>query len=162
MQQKLASFLNQTWSLSILMIKHKFGPRTTDTQWRHKSKISENLGRCSRQNMLQPYLKIWDLELIFGCVVKAISSLGVHGPWFGQYMANFYFSESSEIFWISLAGQLFKFIKERKKLIEAYSRFSCSCWQKNNSVFFLQSMLSVMGVGPSGHKVIQYRIVGRA
>ena len=35
--------------------------RTTDTQWRHKSKKSENLGPCGRQNMLRPYLKIWDL-----------------------------------------------------------------------------------------------------
>ena len=31
--------------------------RTTDTQWRHKSKKSENLGQCGRQNMLWPYLK---------------------------------------------------------------------------------------------------------
>ena len=31
--------------------------RTTDTQWRHKSKITENLGRCGIQNMLRPYLK---------------------------------------------------------------------------------------------------------
>ena len=29
-------------------------PRTTDTQWRHKSKISEKLGRCGRQNILRP------------------------------------------------------------------------------------------------------------
>ena len=33
--------------------------RTTDAQWRHKWKKSENLGWCGRQNMLQPYLKIW-------------------------------------------------------------------------------------------------------
>ena len=30
--------------------------RTTDYE-RHKSKISETLGRCGRQNMLRPYLK---------------------------------------------------------------------------------------------------------
>ena len=48
--------------------------RTTDTQWRHKSKKPENLGRCGRQNMPQPYLKIWEWEWIFGCAVKAISS----------------------------------------------------------------------------------------
>ena len=53
-------------------------PRTTDTQWRHKSKISEEFGRCGRLNMLQPYLKIWDS--IFGHAVKAISSLGVLSP----------------------------------------------------------------------------------
>ena len=39
-----------------------FNALTTDTQWRHKSKKSENLGRCGRQNMLRPYLKIWDWE----------------------------------------------------------------------------------------------------
>ena len=54
--------------------------RTTDTQWRHKSKISETLGRCGRQNMLRPYLKIWEWEWIFGRAVKAISSLGVRSP----------------------------------------------------------------------------------
>ena len=55
--------------------------RTTDTQWRHKSKESENLGRCGRQNMLRPYLKIWGWDLIFGRAVKAISSLGVRSWW---------------------------------------------------------------------------------
>ena len=55
--------------------------RTTDTQWRHKCKISENLGRCGRQNMLRPYIKIWDWDWIFGSAVKAISSLGVRSPW---------------------------------------------------------------------------------
>ena len=54
--------------------------RTTDTQWRHKSKISEKLGRCGRQNMLRPYLNIWDWDWIFGRSVKAISSLGVRSP----------------------------------------------------------------------------------
>ena len=56
--------------------------RTTDTQWRHKLKISEKLGRCGRQNILRPYLKIWEWEWIFGRAVKAISSLGVRSPWF--------------------------------------------------------------------------------
>ena len=60
---------------------HCSNTRTTDTQWRHKSKISENLGRCGRQNMLPPYLKIWEWEWIFGRAVKAISSLGVRSPW---------------------------------------------------------------------------------
>jgi hypothetical protein len=46
------------------------------TQWRHKSKISENFGRCGRQNMLPSCL--WDWEWIFGCEVKAISSLAVY------------------------------------------------------------------------------------
>jgi hypothetical protein len=56
-------------------------PRTTDTQWRHKWKKSEIFGRCGRQNMLWPYLNIWDWDLIFGCAVKTISSPGVRSPW---------------------------------------------------------------------------------
>ena len=56
--------------------------RITDTQWRHRSKKSENLGRCGKQNMLWSYLKIGEWEWIFGCtVLKAISSLGVCSPW---------------------------------------------------------------------------------
>ena len=58
-----------------------FRSQTTDTQWRHKSKISERLGRCGRHNMLWPYLKIWDWDWIFGRAVKAISSFGVRSPW---------------------------------------------------------------------------------
>ena len=44
--------------------------------------ISENLGRCGRQNMLPPYLKIWEWEWIFGRAVKVISSLDVRSPCF--------------------------------------------------------------------------------
>ena len=44
-------------------------------------KSSQKLGQCGRQNMLQPYLKIWDQDLILGRAVKAISSLGVGSPW---------------------------------------------------------------------------------
>ena len=55
-------------------------PRTTDTQWRHKSKMSEKLSRCGRQSMLWLYLKIWDWNWIFGHAVKAISSLGILSP----------------------------------------------------------------------------------
>ena len=47
-----------------------------------KSKKSENLDRCGRQNMLRPYLKIWDWDLIFGRAVKAISSPSVRSPWY--------------------------------------------------------------------------------
>ena len=54
--------------------------RTTDTQWRHKSKKSENLGQFGRQNMLCLYLKIWELEWIFGHSAKALSSPGVRSP----------------------------------------------------------------------------------
>jgi hypothetical protein len=62
------------------------GSLTTDTQWRHKSKISEKLGRCGKQNMLWPYLKIWDWDWIFGRAVKAISSLGVRSSWSGSFV----------------------------------------------------------------------------
>ena len=44
-------------------------------------KKSEILGRCGRQNMLRPYLNIWDWDLIFGRAVKAISSPGIRSPW---------------------------------------------------------------------------------
>jgi hypothetical protein len=63
-------------------------PWTTDTQWRHKSKISENLAWCGRQNMLRPYLKIWQWEWIFGRAVKAISSLCVRSPWSKPKVGN--------------------------------------------------------------------------
>ena len=39
------------------------------------------MGRCDRQNMLPPYLKIYNWELIFGRAVKSISSPGVRSPW---------------------------------------------------------------------------------
>ena len=61
--------------------------RTTDTQWRQKSKISEKLGWCGRQNMLRSYLKTWEWELIFGSVVKAIFSLVVRSPCVKPYLA---------------------------------------------------------------------------
>ena len=47
---------------------------------------NENLGRCGRQNMIQPYLKIWEWEWIFGRAVKVISSPGVRSPWPALYM----------------------------------------------------------------------------
>ena len=52
--------------------------RTTDSQWRHKSKKSEMLGQCG---MLRSYLKIWDWDWIFGRALKLISSWGVRSPW---------------------------------------------------------------------------------
>ena len=58
--------------------------RTTDTQWRHKSKISEKLGQFGRQNMLWLYLNIWDWDWIFGRAGNTISSLGVRSPWSKQ------------------------------------------------------------------------------
>ena len=67
---------------------------TTDTQRRFKSKISEKLGRCGRQNMLWPYLKIWEWEWIFGCAVKAISSLGIHSPCYWSKLWWFVFFQA--------------------------------------------------------------------
>lgn len=70
--------------------------RTTDTQWRHKSKKSENLGQCGRKNMLRTYLKIWEWELIFGRAVKAISSPGVRSlcnQWWMRYSPLLYSEE---------------------------------------------------------------------
>ena len=64
--------------------KHARAP-TTDTQWRHKSKKSENLGQCGTQNMLRPYLRIWEWELIFVRAVKAISSPGVRSLCFRRW-----------------------------------------------------------------------------
>ena len=46
----------------------------------HKSNKPENLGQCGRQNMLRPYLRIWEWERNFGRSVKAFSP-GVRSPW---------------------------------------------------------------------------------
>ena len=85
-EENLVYFGMQWFSVNICFMRARLMPapcikaRTTDTQWRHKSKISEKLGRCGRQNMLPSYLKIWDWDWIFGHAVKAISSLGVRSP----------------------------------------------------------------------------------
>ena len=84
-----AKFLSTARNLFIKFHIGMYYARTTDTQWRHKSKISEKLGRCGRQNMLRPYLKIWEWEWIFGRAVKATSSLGVRSPWVGSNKAKF-------------------------------------------------------------------------
>ena len=71
----------QDWAAPSSSSSPKLWPWTTDTQWRHNLKKSESLGQWGRQNLLRPYLKIWEWELIFSRAVKAISSSGVHGPW---------------------------------------------------------------------------------
>ena len=45
-----------------------FKKRETSNSKMHglRTKKSENLGRCGRQNVLWPYLKIWEWEWIFG------------------------------------------------------------------------------------------------
>ena len=80
------------------------GPRTTDTQWRHNSKKCENLGQCGRQNMLRPYLKMWEWELIFGLAVKAISSPGVRSPCFGRWKTNHHLRKIQVWNWIKMVS----------------------------------------------------------
>ena len=77
--------INEQMKIFWIFVLNAWYSRTTDTQWQHKSKISENLGRCGRQNMLPPYLKIWDWDWVFGRAVKTISSLGVRSPCLGMY-----------------------------------------------------------------------------
>ena len=67
--------------------------RTTDTHWRHKSKISKKLGRCSRQNMLWPYSPKnlgsgsefsavqWRLFPLWATVVRKVKECGMQPKW---------------------------------------------------------------------------------
>ena len=68
-------FLKIRYSLAVMewyaVLVGQIIPRTMDTQWRHESKKYEYLGWCGRQNMLRPYLNIWEWEWIFGRAVKA-------------------------------------------------------------------------------------------
>ena len=48
--------------------------KDTDCQGRHKSKKSEKFGWCGRQDMLWPYLKICNWDLIFSHAVKVVLS----------------------------------------------------------------------------------------
>ena len=50
-------------------------------QCRHISKKSENLGRCGRQNMLRPYLKIWEWEWIFRLDLDLFFKLALNILW---------------------------------------------------------------------------------
>ena len=74
-QPKQKNSCSKMWPIDQLYI---------DTQLKHKSKRSENLGRCGRQNMLRPYLTIWEWEWIFGHSVKATSSPGVRSLCLGR------------------------------------------------------------------------------
>ena len=67
-----------------------------------KWKIFEKLGRCGKQNMLWPYLKIWEWEWIFGHVVKAISSLDVHSYLASKSNLGFSSTASALSSWFSL------------------------------------------------------------
>ena len=70
-------------------LKRLSEPQTTDTQWRHKSKKSKNLGQCGRQNMLRSRLRNWYRYWIFGRAVKAIFSPGVGSRWSKQNQLPF-------------------------------------------------------------------------
>ena len=69
-----------TYKYTMLSIPCLHGLRTPNEGIGISNK-SVSLGQCGRQNMLQPYLKIWEWEWIFGCAVKVISSSGVRSPW---------------------------------------------------------------------------------
>ena len=94
------------------------GTRTTDTQWRHKSKISEKLGRCGRQNMLPPYLKIWEWEWIFGRAVKAISSLGVRSLCSGTWSFYFISRPSTQNIYVGYDGSSSNVTCQKNTLIQ--------------------------------------------
>ena len=85
----------------ILFLKY-LQTRTADTQWRHTSKKYENLGRCGRQNMLRPYLKIWEWEWISGPAVKAICSPVVRSPWTISLLKQFVKVQDS--YWLLDSG----------------------------------------------------------
>ena len=73
---KWSNFGKQLESESVPLVSIKLGlvlglrtPNEGTNQWYLKK-----MGQCGRQNMLRPYLKIWEWEWIFGHAVKAISS----------------------------------------------------------------------------------------
>ena len=120
-------------------------PRTTDTQWRHKSKISEKLGWCGRQNLLRPYLKIWEWEWIFGRAVQAVSSLGVRSPWYGgsihalrMYLLNFVERDFCLQLWLKPTRQIWhNSISTNYKWWQLWAIFSKPLWSYNALVFLL-------------------------
>ena len=71
------------------------------------------MGRCDRQNILRPYLKIWDWDLIFGRAVKAISSPGVEfltfrRPW------HMFTLEKAEIIYANIQANLTNLFADEK------------------------------------------------
>ena len=110
-------FQSWAWKISRLSVYHLDWPRTTDTQWSHKSKISEKLGRCGRQNMLRPYLKIWGWDW----EVKAIFSLGVRSPWknlFWKCINVVLVLQLSKCYYLVYAEMLFRVFRD-------YLRYFC-------------------------------------
>ena len=73
------------WSQYIQVRKLFKGGNYSRAETIHGNTASEKLGRFGRQNILRPYLKIWDWDWIFGRTVKAISSLGVRSSWFHRF-----------------------------------------------------------------------------
>ena len=71
--------------------------------------------KSGRQNMLWPYLKIWDWDWIFGHAVKAISSLGVHSLWVAAHLKvvnrNIYrLVQSPRIFKLLLKNKIYAYL----------------------------------------------------
>ena len=115
---KATTWFGSGWTIlkCYLLFKIWTEPRTRDTQWRHKSEKSETLGRCGRKNMLRTYLKIWNLDLILGRAVKAISSLGVRSPWSNQIFSNVGNHKGNEK------------ILSNRKIYTTYHRFGDFSW----------------------------------
>ena len=101
------------------------------------SKISEKLGRCGRQNMPRPWLKIWEWDWIFGCAVKAISPLSVHSPWVDrQSRVNAVSLEPNQLVSCYLAWSL--------PILDSHNKscFNGNCWL-NPSKFLFWSFLII-------------------
>ena len=120
--------------------------QTMDTQWRHKSKLSEKLGWCGRQNMLWPYLKIWDWDSIFGRAVKAISPLGVCSPclypklvWNSQKTLLAPSSVYTELTrWVSLAQKFWEIIEQSNDGIVVIIKWHIMwLWILNEAIVFM-------------------------
>ena len=124
--------INERPKGSIWTIWHQ--ARTTDTQWRHKSKKSEFLGRCGRQNMVRPYLKIWDWDLIFGRAVKEISSPGVRSPWVNISK----FNAKSKIHGLRTPGEEIAFTAQQK------IKYQSQIFRYGRSIFCLPHRLKIL------------------
>ena len=84
------------------------------------------MGRCGKQNMLRPYLKIWEWELILGGTVKAIASPGVRSSCVYVTFIQLLVNELS----IEDVGKFFRFFVMCLNIISIpnwnNSRYSCN------------------------------------
>ena len=141
--------------------KKSIGTRTTDTQWRQKSKISEKLGRCVRQNMLRLYLKIWEWKWIFGRAVKTISSLGLRIPclqgWYGIGGLSNFQGEYTKLDWIFAQNQqsqrisiIIVFVNDKHSAMLSKSakiRFSMSIFNVKNHLNLFEKKINSINFG---------------